>query len=236
MIYRRGTHETRREGPSAVFGTLPEGRDDGCFCAPLGSCRSGRLRLTGVAHGGVIRADPNVRGLYSASFPPPFPAVTVRGGAVDVRSSRTWTAGRTGVTLNATIPWDVEIRGGASRLFADLRDLRLGSFRLEGGARRVELTLPAPRGAVTVVVLGGASNLAIHRPAGVPARLCVEGGITHLRFDDRRIGAAGGRVDLQGGGYGRATDRYDIAVTGGANNLSVDEWQGRTGLGWSTPA
>ena len=130
------------------------------------------------------------------------------------------------VELNARIPWDIEVRGGASRLLADLRGLRLGSLSVDGGASRLEVVLPAPSGIVTVVILGGASNVAIRRPEGVAARLRVDGGATNLTFDDRHIGAAGGELDLQSGDYDGAADRYDIAVTGGANNLSISKQRG----------
>ena len=150
---------------------------------------------------------------------------------LDVRSTS-----RAEIALNATIPWEIEVRGGASRLLADLLDARRGALAIEGGVGRVEVVLPIPVGTATVVVHGGASYLAIHRPAGVPARLCVEGGVTHLRFDDRSIGAAGKRVDLRGHGYDDAIDRYEVKVAGGANNLSVDEWRGTKERGWSAPA
>lgn len=130
------------------------------------------------------------------------------------------------VALNAGIPWDVEVRGGASRLLADLSGLRLGSLSVDGGASRLEVVLPDPSGAVTVVILGGASNVAIRRPEGVSARLRVEGGVTNLTFDDRRIGATGGELDLRSRGYEDAVDRYDIAVTGGANNMSIERQRG----------
>jgi hypothetical protein len=96
-----------------------------------------------------------------------------------------------------------------------------------GGASRLEVVLPAPSGIVTVVIFGGASNVAIRRSEGVAARLRVDGGATNLTFDDRHIGAAGGELDLQSSGdYNGAADRYDIAVTGGANNLSIDKQRG----------
>ena len=130
------------------------------------------------------------------------------------------------VELNASISWDVEVSGGASRLLADLRGLRLGSLKVDGGASRLEVVLPAPSGIVTVVILGGASNVAIRRPEGVATRLCVSGGATNLKLDHRRIGAAGGELDLRDGGYDGATDRYDVVITGGANNLSIDKQRG----------
>jgi hypothetical protein len=163
-----------------------------------------------------------------------MPVVGVRGGVVNIRYTRVassdWTVNRperpAEVVLNAGIPWDVEVRGGASRLLAALSGLRLGSLRVAGGASRLEVVLPAPSGIVTVVILGGASNVAIRLPEGVAARLRVDGGATNLTFDDRHIGAAGGELDLQSGAYDGAADRYQIAVTGGANNLSLDKGRG----------
>lgn len=223
--------EVRRTSPDDPGGTGDH------FAAPLGSSRSGRLRFVGGAHRILLRADPRVRGLYRARFGNRTPTVVARGGVVTVRYPRSleedWLdrglERPAEIALNACIPWDIEVRGGSSRLQSDLRDLRLASFRLEGGAGRLELALPAPRGTVTVVVLGGASNVAISRPAGIPARLRVEGGATNLTFGRRHIGAAGGDLDLRDRGYERAADRYDVAVTGGANNLNVDQRRERSG-------
>jgi hypothetical protein len=209
------------------------------FVAPLGTSRTARVRFTNGAHQITIRADSHVRGLYRARFGSRVPMVGVRGGVVTIRYPRVPACDWLGcpsecpaeVELNARIPWDVEVRGGTSRLLADLRGLRLGSLDLDGGASRLEVVLPASSGTVAVVILGGASNVAIRRPEGVAARLRVDGGATNLIFDDRRIGAAGGELDLQSRDYDGATDRYDVAVTGGANNLSIDTRRGAKGRG-----
>ena len=201
------------------------------FAAPLGSATSGRLRFTNGAHRVAIRADLHLRGLYRARFGERRPIVGVRRGIVTIVYPRfpagDWLDDRSErlaeVELNARIPWDVEIRSGASRLVADLRAIRLVSLGLEGGAGRLDVMLPAPSGNVAMVILGGASNVTIRRPEGVAARLHVDGGVTNLRFDDRHIGATGGELDLRSRAYERATDRYDIAVTGGANNVNIDE-------------
>jgi hypothetical protein len=233
----RDTYPMSPRYPGADRRMRPEewGGGSDHFAAQLGASRSGRLRFTNGAHRIVIRAGSHLRGLYRASFGERMPIVVVRGGEVSIRYSRITSCDWTGdhpehpaeVALNASIPWDVEVRGGASRLLADLSGLRLGSLKVDGGASRLEVVLPAPSGVVTVVIFGGASNVAIRRPTGVAARLRVKGGVTNLTFDDRHIGAAGGELDLQGSGdYDGAADRYDIAVTGGANNLSVDEQRG----------
>jgi hypothetical protein len=201
------------------------------FAAQLGASSSGRLRFTNGAHRVVIRAGSHLLGLYRARFGERMPIVEVRGSVVSIRYTRVascdWTGNRperpAEVALNAGIPWDVEVRGGASRLLADLSALRPRSLKVDGGASRLEVVLPAPSGIVTVVILGGASNVAIRRPEGVAARLRVDGGATNLTFDDRHIGAAGGELDLQSRDYDGAADSYDIAVTGGVNNLSIDK-------------
>jgi hypothetical protein len=204
------------------------------FAALLGLSRSGRLRFTNGAHRIIIQADSRLRGLYRARFGDRMPKVEARRGIVTIQYPRfpggDWLNDRSErpaeVELNASIPWDVEVLGGASRLLADLRGLRLGSLKVDGGASRLEVVLPAPSGAVAVAIVGGASNVAIRRPEGVAARLRVDGGATNLAFDDRHIGVAGGELDLQSGDYDGAADRYDIAITGGANNMSIDKQRG----------
>jgi hypothetical protein len=229
----RDTDPKNLKNPIASPRTRPVDRADDHFAAPLGSLTSGRLRFPSGAHRVVIRADLHLGGLYRARFGDRKPVVGVRGGVVTIRYPRIpacdWLNFRSEppaeVELNARIRWGVEVRGGASRLVADLRELSLGSLSLDGGASRLEVVLPAPSGTVAVVILGGASNVAIHRPNGVAARLRVGGGATNLEFDDRHIGAAGGELDLRDREYDGAFDRYEIAVTGGANNVSIGKQQ-----------
>ena len=229
----RATDSTNAWNPIAARGTRPE---EGCgggdlFAAPLGSSRSGRLRFSNGAHRVSIRSDVHMRALCHARFGDRMPMVGVRGGVVTIRYPRVPSCDWLGqqsecpaeLALNARVPWDIEVRGGASNLVADLRELRLGALSLDGGASRLEVVLPTPSSTVTVVVLGGASNVVIRRPNGVATRLRVSGGVTSLRFDDRRIGAAGGELDLRDRDYDGATDRYDVAVSGGANNVSIDK-------------
>ncbi|MCA1708244.1 MAG: hypothetical protein LC808_35190, partial [Actinobacteria bacterium] len=152
----RGTDPTNLGNPIAARRALPEEWCGDHFAAPLGSSTSGRLRFINGAHRVVIRADAHVRGLYRARFGDRMPTIWVHGGAVTIRYPQVaacdWLNCRSErpaeVALNALIPWDVEVRGGASRFVADLRGLRLGSFSLYGGASRLEVALPAPSGSV----------------------------------------------------------------------------------------
>jgi hypothetical protein len=200
------------------------------FAAPLGSVKSGRLIFASGASWVTVRADPSMADLYHARFEGQAPPVGAKDGTVTIRYPRFllfdwlyYLRGRPAeVALNVQIPWDIEIRNGVSRLTADLRGLELHSLEVSGGVSRVEVTLPPPSGIVPVRVLGGASNVAIHRPEGVAAQILVGGGSTNLAFDERRFGAVGGEVSLQSPEYEGASDRYDIVITGGASGLTID--------------
>ena len=201
---------------------------EGTFRAPLGSASRGRLVLASGTSHLIIGADPTMNDLYRARFEEPIPGVRMEGSTVTVHyprpqpldgSCREYSGE---VVLGAQVPWRIEFGGGVSRLATDLSGLELDSFEVEGGASRVELRLPKPSGIVPVRVLGGASDVAIYRPEGVAARLRVSGGVTNLSFDGQQFGVAGGEVSLQSTHYESASDRYDITITGGANNLSVN--------------
>lgn len=203
---------------------------EGAFRAPLGSASRGRIVLVGGASHLVIKADPAMKDLCRARFfEEPVPGVRIRRSTITVRyprlrpldGSRREYSGE--VVLGTRVPWRIGFGGGGvSRLAVDLSGLRLGSFEVEDGASRVELRLPTPSGSVPVRFRGGASNVAVHRPAGVATRLQVSGGVTNLSFDGRHFGVVADEVDLQTPDYADASDRYDIAVTGGANNLTFD--------------
>ena len=201
------------------------------FAAPLGSTKSARLVFASGASRLTVRADPSMPDLYRSRPERTVPTVRTHGGTVTMQYPRflppfDWLyylrepLGE--IALNAYVPWEMEIRDGASRLTADLRGLELSSLEVRGGASRVEVTLPPPSGTVQVRILGGASNVTIHRPEGVAAQVRVGGGSTNLAFDHQRFGAVGGEVSLHSPDYEGAADRYDITITGGASGLTID--------------
>jgi hypothetical protein len=195
--------------------------------APLGSASSGRLMFARGAANVTLSVDPLMEELFRARFDGPLPEVHAQDGDVTIRYPRTfhpfeWRKRAAEVTLNGSIPWGIEFRGGLSGLDADLSGLGLGSFEVIGGASKVAVTLPRPSDTVTLRVSGGASNVTINRPAGVAVRVRVSGGATGLALDDQRFGTIGGETRLQTPDYEGAADRYDVEVSGGASGLTVD--------------
>ncbi len=175
----------------------------------------------------TLSADPDMRELYRAEFEGSPPDIRVDGGTVSVEYARRfrafdWRRVAVHITLNGSIPWSVEVRGGLAQMEADLSLLQLTSFAMTGGAANIEVTLPYPKGTVPVRMSGGAAGIAFHRPAGVPASARLTGGAVKLQFDRQQLGAFGGLTRLETPGYEAAPDRYDIRVTGGASSVTID--------------
>ncbi len=140
--------------------------------APLGSATDWRLRFLSGASNATVHADLSTADLYRACFEGPRPSVRVEGGVVAIKYPRTlhpfdWRKRGADIVLNGSIPWEIGISGGLSRLDADLSELRLGSFSVSGGVTRVELLLAEPSGTVSIRFDGGASDVAVRRPKGV---------------------------------------------------------------------
>src|SRR5215216_3122494 len=127
-------------GGKIVQGADSEGGDH--FTAPLGSITGGRLEFVRGAANVTIHTDSATANLYHARFEGPEPRVRTEGGAMTIEYPRTfhpfdWRKRAAEVMLNAQVPWEIRVRGGASRLDADLSGLHLGSFEVSGGASRV---------------------------------------------------------------------------------------------------
>ena len=104
----------------------------------------------------VIRGEPRLRELCRAYFGKWTPSMSARRGVVNVEytwfPTGDWLYRRSErpaeVTLNSSLPWDIEVRGGASRLVADLRSAGYGDT-----TDRYDIT-----------ITGGANNLSVERP------------------------------------------------------------------------
>jgi len=167
----------------------------------------------------TITADPSLPDLYATYGDGQPPDIYASGGVVHLLQTR----GRklSTLVLNATVPWEIHVRGGAAQMSADLRGLQLRALVVEGGISALEVTASLPSGTVPIQLTGGASKLAFHRPAEVPVRVQVRGGVSHLVFDGKAFPSAG-ELTVQSPGYDRIPDRYELRLTGGASRLAVD--------------
>jgi DNA-binding MarR family transcriptional regulator len=201
------------------------GWESGEFSAPLGSVTRGRLVFSSGADRVTVQADPALSDLYRAHFERVVPRIQVRDGTVSIQYHGFLFLRRSGpaeITLNGSIPWEIELQNGVSRLQADLRELHLSSLAVTGGASRIDVSLPKPTGTVAVRVSGGASRVTVRRPSTIPVRVHVSGGLSKLSLDGQRSGGISGEVRWESPAFKSASDRYDIDISGGASQVTVD--------------
>lgn len=122
------------------------------------------------------------------------------------------------VTLTTTIPWSVQVSGGAGDMRLDVRELQVSKIDISGGAHRIDAQLPSPRGTVAVDVSGGANDVTLRAPAGSQWRVSVSGGVSAVTINGSSSGGFGD-FQKESSGYGGATDRLNIDISGGASHV-----------------
>jgi hypothetical protein len=83
------------------------------------------------------------------------------------------------------------------------------------------MRLPRPKVETRVRIGGGASDVELIRPAGVPVRVHVGGGVSKLAIDDFRLGSAGGKMDWRSPDYEKVAGRYDVEIGAGASQVTI---------------
>jgi DNA-binding MarR family transcriptional regulator len=197
----------------------------GDHAAPLGGLTSARLLVRSGTSAMTLGSEHGTPDLYHARFEGSVPQVRLRDGTVSVqyRGMFDWRRRKALIRLNDAVPWVIDLQGGASNLTADLADLDLRGLSLTGGASQMRVSLGRPTGLVPMKIVGGTTNLAVERPAGVPFRVSVLGGITKLEFDGTKHGSQGGMVSIESPGASRAADRFALEIVGGATKVTVTE-------------
>jgi hypothetical protein len=191
--------------------------------APLGGLAEARLVVRSGASALTLRSDRAIGDLYRAKFEGAIPKVRVRDGVVSIqyRGFFDWRQRKADVTLNATIPWSVAVQGGATKFVADLRGIDLRQFEVDGGASKLEINLGHPRGVVPIRLVGGASAIRFERPAGVGVRVTVTGGLGKIEIDGQSFGAMGGESTVETTGAFTKSDRFEVAIVGGATKVVI---------------
>ena len=93
---------------------------------------------------------------------------------------------------------------------------------MDSGAARVECFLPEPRGVVPVIVSGGVVGVKLHRPRGVAVVAAISTGAVRVRLDEFNTNAVVTDMHWSSEGAERAADRYELRISGGAVQVSID--------------
>ncbi|MFC7547954.1 hypothetical protein [Plantactinospora sp. GCM10030261] len=181
---------------------------------------------SGAAYVEVRSAGPDSEELLAARFSEPVPLTWTAQHNVHVEYPLTFRLRRRSgpnlVRLNPTVPWALDVHGGAAHLDADLTGIDLHSVACHSGAAHVRFALGAPAGARTLR-FASVKTLVVERPAGVPVRLEIAKGAVNVVLDQRSFGAVGGGLADQTDGYRPDGPGYRIVVSGGADTVTVRE-------------
>ena len=194
--------------------------------APLHGAKAGRLHLTSALGPLTIDADSGLTELYRAHVEGTPPHIEVDGGTVTVRPRRSpffgWGHRELRLTLQAAIPWDIEVGQGAVRLNAKLAKLQVRSFSIKGGASKVDLALGRPLGAVPISIDGGASHVTVRRPSYTPIEVRIKRGASKVTVDGHDLGPAAGNMQWRSYGVEEGGDYYVVDIRGGASRVVVE--------------
>jgi hypothetical protein len=130
-------------------------------------------------------------------------------------------ASEVAVVLNSRVSWQHNLDGGTTRTIADLRGGQVASISVTAGASVIQLTLPRPHVRVPVQMSGGASQLLVSLPSGVPVRVTAAGGAGSVSLDGQEhTGVAGGTVFTTPGWTAGVTG-FDVDAIAGASLIQV---------------
>lgn len=202
----------------------PAGEEE-IHSAPLGDLASGQFVASGVARL-IVRAENATGDLYRARFGGAVPEVKAKDGVVTIRySKRLWSLGSREYTadvgLSTAIPWRISIKGGAAEIIAQLGGLDLTGLEVKGGMSMIHLELPRPTRVVPIRISGGASEIVVRRPPGVPARVHLTGWVSSFVFDEQTFSSVGNNVRLHSPGFEATAQGYDIEVSSSASMATI---------------
>jgi DNA-binding transcriptional ArsR family regulator len=200
--------------------------EPGAFAAALGDVTRGRLVVSHGMSRLTLGAAADMAELYRARFSGLVPAVKAKDGVVTIRYPRRLMmmggkVGQAEVTLNAAVPWQIEVNGSGAEINADLGGLTLSGLEVKGNASMITFALPAPSGMVPVRISGSVSVIKLRRPAGVPVRAHLQGWVSSFELDGQTFSDVGNDLRLHSPGYAADARGYDIEVSSSASTVHI---------------
>ncbi len=200
---------------NAIAGQVPT--DD----VPVRAGSPASIAIDSGSRGVVLRHGEDMQTLFRLAQDrrSAAPAI-VRGETVIVRRLRG--VGEGEIELNPRHPWTFRIQGPTWNTTLDVGGLDVREIKMDSGAARVECFLPEPRGIVPIIVSGGVVGVKLHRPRGVAVVAAISTGAVRLRLDDFNTNATYTDLHWASEGAERSADRYELQISGGAWQVSLD--------------
>jgi hypothetical protein len=151
------------------------------------------------------------------------PELVAVSGTVQVYLGSTGQSGPDAVWIqvSSAVRWRLQLSGGASQTTIQMGNGQLAGLDFTAGSSLITAALPRPAGTVTLTLAGGASQLNLTVPAGVPARLQLYGGASQAVLGGQVYSGLGGGTVLTGPGWTGTRNRYDLDATSGVSQVTV---------------
>ena len=182
-----------------------------------------------------IAIDSGSRGVILRTGPPDMQALfrvppdqsgaapaIVRGEQVVVRRLRG--VGRGEIELNPRRPWKFKVQAPTWNTVLDVGGLDVREIHVDSGAANLECFLPEPTGLVPIHISSGVVNVSLHRPRAAAVVAVAHTGAVKLKLDDFSTKVVISDVHWQSEGALEAQDRFDLDVSSGAVDLSLDTY------------
>jgi hypothetical protein len=123
------------------------------------------------------------------------------------------------VLLNRNVPMTLRMSTGADETSANLADLHITELKLETGASKTDIILPANAGYTKVKIEAGAAAVNLRIPAGVAARIFVKSGLSGITVDQARFNRIG--ENYESPDYATAANKMEINVETGVGSVDI---------------
>jgi hypothetical protein len=199
----------------------------GPVTAPVGGRTTAAFELVDGAASVRVRAGDLGDDLFQISTPDGSGvAPRVESGGDDVRLFLP--AGAHGgptsveIVLNTSVRWTLRLHGGTQQTQVDLSGAQIDAVDLEGGANRIDLTLPAPRGLMVVRMTGGVDQFLVRLAGATPVRVRVQSGAGKVTLAGAtHTGIAPGK-SFTAYGWGDGSAGVDLLAVAGMSALTVE--------------
>ncbi|MEN3360122.1 MAG: hypothetical protein V7637_4104, partial [Mycobacteriales bacterium] len=209
-------------GPAAVGNPA-----DHTISAARGSRTQSAFSLLSGASSVTVRIADTGNDLYRVATPLDsglLPKAIDTAGRIDLQLVNAGPPGATAVDvqLSRQVRWSIRMAGGATQESLDLTRGTIDAVDIVTGATHIDVALPKPTGTIPVRLTGGASELAVHTPTGVPSRVTASTGAGNITLDGvAHSGVAAGTV-LSAPGWASAKVRCDVQLVSGVGAVTVD--------------
>ncbi|MFI5891753.1 hypothetical protein ACIA5D_16735 [Actinoplanes sp. NPDC051513] len=151
------------------------------------------------------------------------PTVSDSGGELKLRLPAGLNGGPKSVeiVLNTRVRWTLRLHGGATTTDIDLSNARVDGVDLQGGASRIDLSLPAPTGLIPVRMSGGVDQFRVRLRGATPMRVLVQSGAGQVTLAGAtHRGIAAGK-EFTAYGWNQGGSGIDLTAAAGMSALTV---------------